>query len=80
MGTIYGESSITSYASNGGIAVMSADVPPGAITGGSGDSEEGSSGSITRIRWWIAYDESTGTYSGGITGVGWFRSSITFFK
>ena len=75
MGTIYGESSITSYASNGGIAVMSADVPPGAITGGSGDSEEGSSGSITRIRWWIAYDESTDTYSGGITGVGWFRSS-----
>lgn len=75
MSTIYGESSITSYASNGGIAVMSADIPPGAITGGSGDSEEGSSGSITRIRWWIAFDEATNTYSGGITGVCWFRSS-----
>lgn len=73
MSTIYGESSITSYASNGGIAVMSADIPPGAITGGSGDREDGSAGSVTRIRWWVYYDESN--YSGGITGVGWFRKS-----
>ena len=38
-----------------------------------GDREEGSAGSVTRIRWWVYYDESN--YSGGITGVGWFRKS-----
>lgn len=76
MSTIYGESSITSYAGNGGIAVMSADdLLPGTVTGGSGDREEGSAGSVTRIKWTITYDGNE--FSGGITNSGWYRSGET---
>lgn len=78
MGTIYGESSITSYASNGGIALYSTEnLDPGTITGGSGDSEDGTAGSITRIKWTISYDGDA--FSGGITGVSWFRTTDTIY-
>lgn len=70
---IEGESTVVSYAANGGISLMSVDeIPPGTVTGGSGDSE-GSAGSVTRIRWTISFDGTS--YSGGITNVSWFRHS-----
>ncbi len=37
-----------------------------------GDREEGSAGSVTRIKWTITYDGNE--FSGGITNSGWYRS------
>lgn len=73
MNKVSGESTVYSYEQMGGIALYDAavDPPDGAIVGGSGDSEEGSGAVATRIRWWIAYDGNE--YSGGITGISWFR-------
>lgn len=73
MNKVLGESTVYSYEQMGGIALYATDPPEGAIVGGSGDSSEGSGAVATRIRWWIAFD-GTG-YSGGITGISWFRTS-----
>ena len=71
-----GESTITTYEREGRVALFSSDIPDGAITGGSGnDPEDGTAGSITRIRWWIYYNSSTDSYEGGTTGDGWYRST-----
>lgn len=71
-----GESTVYSYENSGGISLFSVEPPEeGAIVGGSDNQESGSGATSTHIRWWIAYDESTSTYSGGITGVGWFRTT-----
>lgn len=69
-----GESTVYSYDDDGGIALYSIEPPAGAITGGSGDPEQGTGATSTRIRWWIA-ENAGGGYSGGITGVGWFRTT-----
>lgn len=69
-----GDSTVYSYENDGGISLFSVEPPEGAITGGSGDLEGGSGATSTRIRWWIT-DEGNGNYGGGITGVGWFRST-----
>ena len=67
-----GLSTVYSYESTGGIALYSVEPPEGAISGGSGGGE-GSQTQATRIRWWIMQN-SDGSYSGGITGMGWFRN------
>lgn len=77
MGTIYGDALVFSYANEGGIALMSNDIPPGAIVGGSDDDASGSHQSYNRIYWWISYDEATGEYSGGITGYDWYLKGAT---
>lgn len=70
-----GEATVYSYSNEGGIALFAADPPEsGAIVGGSRNPEEGSGATATRLRWWIMAN-GDGTYSGGITGEGWFRSS-----
>lgn len=70
-----GESTVYSYDDDGGIALYSIEPPDGAFTGGSGDPEQGTGATSTRIRWWIAENAAGGGYSGGITGVGWFRKT-----
>lgn len=76
MSKIYGESEVYSYSNEGGISLFAIDPPGGAVVGGSGDPSEGSGATATRFRWWIL-DNGDGTYQGGISGVGWFRSTDT---
>lgn len=66
-----GMSTVYSYEAAGGISLFSVEPPDGAISGGSGN--EGSETQATRIRWWILQNED-GTFSGGITGMSWFRN------
>ena len=69
-----GESTVYSYSNEGGISLFAAEPPDsGAIVGGSDDPAEGSGATATRLKWWIL-DNGDGTYSGGITGEGWFRT------
>lgn len=71
MNRIEGISEVYSYGKEGGIALFSTEPPDGAISGGSGN--EGTQTQATRIRWWILRNED-GSYSGGITGMGWFQN------
>lgn len=71
MNRIEGISEVYSYGKEGGIALFSNEPPEGAISGGSGN--EGTQTQATRIRWWILKNPD-GSYSGGITGVGWFQN------
>lgn len=67
-----GMATVYTYESAGGIALFSTEPPEGAISGGSGGGE-GSQTQATRIRWWIIQNND-GTYSGGVTGEGWFQN------
>lgn len=71
---MYGESTVYSYGDSGGISLMSVEPPDEAIVGPSGDLDQGSGATATRFRWWISAN-GDGTYSGGISGVSWFRST-----
>lgn len=76
MATFYGEETVYSYKSQGGIALMSNDIEEGTVSGSGGDYEGGETIIPTRISWTITYDGSG--YSGGITNQGFFTDEITF--
>ena len=72
MATFYGEATVYSYESQGGIALMSTnDLPPGTVSGSGTEDEEGGAAVPARIYWTITYD-GVG-YTGGITNSGFYN-------
>ena len=76
MATFYGEETVYSYESQGGIALMSNDIEHGTVSGSGNDYEGGETVHPTRISWTITYDGVS--YTGGITGVSFFTEEIPF--
>ncbi len=80
MATFYGEETVYSYESQGGIALMSNDdLPPGTVSGSGYDDEEGGIVLPTRISWTITY-EGADIYTGGITNSGFYLDPITIYN
>lgn len=77
MATFYGEETVNSYESQGGIALMSNDYPPGTVSGSGTDPEEGGVAVPARIRWVISFDGID--YTGGITNNGFYLEEINAY-
>ena len=76
MATFYGDETVYSYESQGGIALMSNDIEHGTVSGSGNDYEGGEDVIPTRISWTITYDGTS--YTGGITNICFFTEVITF--